>query len=84
MIRSSKSLVYALVIVAVGVYKNNTGLRITSLCLLLLSCAKLFLYDLGNLRDLYRVFALLGLALALIVVSFAYQRFVFRRDDSGK
>lgn len=39
---------------------------------------KLFLYDLAGLEDLYRVASLLGLALSLVLVSLAYQRFVFR------
>jgi hypothetical protein len=36
----------------------------------------------GRLRDLYRV-ALLGLALSLIAISLAYQRFVLRRPETG-
>jgi uncharacterized membrane protein len=49
-----------------------------SLGLFLITIAKVFLYDLGELHDLYRVASLLGLALSLIAVSLAYQRFVFR------
>jgi uncharacterized membrane protein len=46
----------------------------------MVTIAKIFLYDLGELRDLYRVGALLGLAISLIAVSLMYQRFVFRRS----
>jgi uncharacterized membrane protein len=49
-----------------------------SLGLLILTIAKVFLHDLGELRDLYRVASLVGLALSLLAVSLAYQRFVFR------
>ena len=45
----------------------------------MVTIGKIFLYDVGELSDLYRVGALLGLALSLIVVSLVYQRFVFRR-----
>jgi uncharacterized membrane protein len=45
--------------------------------------AKVFLYDLGQLRDLYRVLSLLGLAASLIAISLAYQRYVFN-DKSSK
>ena len=38
---------------------------------------KVFLHDLGELEDLYRVGSLVGLAVSLIVVSLVYQRFVF-------
>ncbi len=52
--------------------------------LLSLTLVKVFLYDLGELRDLYRVASLLGLALSLIAVSLVYQRFVFRRAAEGE
>ncbi|WP_236606535.1 DUF2339 domain-containing protein [Sandaracinus amylolyticus] len=71
--------VYALVLLALGMARGSTGLRATSLGLLVITCAKVFLYDLSHLRDLYRVAALSGLAVSLILVSLAYQRFVFRK-----
>jgi uncharacterized membrane protein len=55
-------------------------LRWLSLGLLVLTLGKVFLHDLGELKDLYRVGSLVGLALSLIVVSLIYQRFVFRSD----
>jgi uncharacterized membrane protein len=70
---------YALVILGLGMARRSTGLRWVSLTLLMVTIAKVFLYDLGELRDLYRVASLLGLALSLIIVSIAYQRFVFRQ-----
>jgi uncharacterized membrane protein len=57
--------------------KGSRGLRWLSLAFLILSIGKVFLYDLGELKDLYRVLSLLGLAFSLICVSLAYQRFVF-------
>jgi uncharacterized membrane protein len=42
---------------------------------------KVFLHDVGELGDLYRVASLLGLAISLILVSLAYQRFVLRGRD---
>jgi uncharacterized membrane protein len=71
--------VYGLVLLAIGMARSRVALRWVSLAVLLLAIAKVFLYDLGELRDLYRVLSLLGLALSLILVSFGYQRFVFRR-----
>ncbi|MDQ3035791.1 MAG: DUF2339 domain-containing protein, partial [Myxococcota bacterium] len=69
--------VYALGLLALGMWRDSTAMRVTSLGLILVTAAKVFLYDLGHLRDLYRVGALVGLALTLILVSIAYQRFVF-------
>src|SRR5216110_444290 len=70
--------VYALVLLAIGMSRRSIGLRWVSLGLFMITIAKVFLHDLGELRDLYRVASLLGLAVSLIAVSLAYQRFVFR------
>jgi uncharacterized membrane protein len=75
--------VYGLALLGAGVWRRIAGLRWASLVLVLLTVAKVFLYDLGELRDLYRVFSLLGLALSLIAVSLAYQRFVLRREPEA-
>ncbi|MCG8588854.1 MAG: DUF2339 domain-containing protein, partial [Proteobacteria bacterium] len=74
--------VYALGLLAAGVRGGSRGLRWLSLGLMLVTIVKVFLYDLGELEDLYRVASLLGLAISLIVVSFAYQRFVVVRDTA--
>lgn len=72
---------YAGALLALGMWRGSKTVRWASLGFLLLSIGKVFLYDLGELKDLYRVGSLLGLALSLLVVSFAYQRFVFRRSE---
>jgi len=69
---------YALILLGFGMARARTGLRWLSLGFLLVTIAKVFLYDLGELRDLYRVLSLVGLALSLLLVSVLYQRFVFR------
>lgn len=69
---------YGLFVLSLGMWRGSTPMRITSLLLVLFTAAKVFLYDLANLRDLYRVAALVGLAFSLIIISLAYQRFVFR------
>lgn len=75
--------VYALAILALGMRWRNGILRWLSLGLLVVTLGKVFLYDLGRLQDLYRVGSLVGLAVSLILVSLAYQRFVLRRDDDA-
>ena len=72
--------VYGLALLTAGVRIRSAALRWVSLALMLLTAAKVFLYDLGELEDLYLVGSLLGLALSLIAISLAYQRFVFRVD----
>lgn len=73
---------YAVGLLALGMARRSIGLRWVSLVFLLVTIAKVFLYDLGELRDLYRVASLLGLAVSLLGVSVAYQRFVFRGEPA--
>ena len=73
---------YALLLLGIGFGRKSVGLRWISLAFLLLTIGKVFLYDLGELEDLYRVASLVGLALSLILVSLAYQRFVFGAQGS--
>jgi uncharacterized membrane protein len=73
--------IYALVLLAVGMRRGSAALRWTSLALVIATLGKVFLYDLANLKDLYRVASLVGLALSLIAISLAYQRFVFRKPS---
>ena len=74
--------VYALLLLGIGVSRASVGLRWISLSFLVLTIGKVFLHDLGELEDLYRVASLVGLAFSLILVSLAYQRFVFRKSSS--
>jgi hypothetical protein len=74
--------IYALVLLGFGMARANIGLRWLSLSFLVVTIGKVFLYDLGELRDLYRVVSLVGLAVSLLLVSLLYQRFVFRRSSS--
>ncbi len=70
---------YAIVLLVTGVAKDLKPLRYLSLAFLLLTVAKVFLYDLSELGGIFRVFSFLGLAVGLILVSLFYQRFVFRK-----
>lgn len=73
---------FALMMLGFGLWQRSTGLRVASLGLILVTVGKVFLYDLAHLSDLYRVASLVGLALSLIVISFVYQRFVFRTTST--
>ncbi len=75
---------YAILLLGLGMWRASGGLRWLGLGLLMLTLAKVFLHDLGALTDLYRVGSLLGLAISLLLVSLAYQRFVLRRRPPGE
>jgi hypothetical protein len=76
--------VFALGLLIFGVRTKSVASRWTSLAFFLATIAKVFLYDLGFLRGLYRIGSLVGLAFALLAVSLLYQRFVFRREPVSK
>ncbi len=73
-------IVFAVALLALGMARHSSALRWLSLAFLVLAIGKVFLYDLGELEELYRVASLAGLAISLLLVSLAYQRFVFGRD----
>lgn len=77
----SISLVWALFgtgLLVLGMRRAASALRWTSLVLILGTAGKVFLLDLSQLEDLYRVASLAGLAISLLGISLLYQRFVFR------
>src|SRR6185369_2933005 len=61
--------VYALCLLGLGVWRTSSGLRWTSLVLIIVTCFKVVFYDLSHLHDLYRVASLVGLAMSLLLVS---------------
>jgi len=73
---------YAIALLVIGVWRSQKVLRFVSLGFLVLTVAKVFLYDLSNLTGIYRILSFLGLGVALILVSLLYQRFVVSREES--
>ncbi|MEO8499498.1 MAG: DUF2339 domain-containing protein, partial [Vicinamibacteria bacterium] len=72
--------VYAVALLMAGVVLNLRSIRYLSLGFMILTVGKVFLYDLAALSGIFQVLSFLGLAAGLLVVSFFYQRFVFRRS----
>lgn len=68
-----------LVLLGAGVTTRSLTARWASLVIVLLAAGKVFLVDAASLRDLYRVFSFFGLGIALMLIAFVYQRFVFRK-----
>jgi uncharacterized membrane protein len=58
----------------VGLRRDLRGMRLGGLVLLLISAAKVFLYDLATLTSVYRVASFIVLGLLLLAGAFAYQR----------
>jgi uncharacterized membrane protein len=73
---------FALVLLFLGIARSSKMTRAAALAVLLLTIAKVFLHDLWDLGALYRVGSIVGLAVALLAVSFLTQRFVFSKERS--
>jgi uncharacterized membrane protein len=67
---------FALGLLSAGIWKGLNAARYAAIALLCITLGKLFLHDLARLDQLYRVGALLGVAVIAILASFAYQRFL--------
>jgi len=78
---SAAWMLYATLLLALGVRRRAKALRYASLVVMMIAVGKVFLYDTANLGGLYRVFSFLGLGAALLLLAWVYQRFVFREPE---
>jgi uncharacterized membrane protein len=67
---------FALLLLIVGIRKQNAATRYAGLALLGITILKLFFHDLSQLDQLYRIGAFIAVAIIAIVASFLYQRFL--------
>ena len=66
---------FALILLVIGIWRKIPGARYSALGLLSVTILKLFLHDLAQLNQLYRIGALIGVAVIAMLASLAYQRF---------
>jgi len=66
---------FALVLLIIGIWRKIPGARYSALGLLSVTILKLFFHDLARLNQLYRIGALIGVAVIAMLASLAYQRF---------
>jgi len=67
---------FALLLLIAGIRMRNAHVRYGGLGLLGVTVLKLFLHDLSELDQLYRIGALIAVAIIAILASFLYQRFL--------
>ncbi|MGA7621970.1 MAG: DUF2339 domain-containing protein [Candidatus Acidiferrales bacterium] len=72
-------LLYALGLLGAGLWKKSQALRWQALVLLGVVILKVFLFDLSFLEKFYRIISFLLLGLALMLISFYYQRQLLAR-----
>lgn len=74
---SAAWLAYGLALLGLAIRFNHAALRYASLTVVMLTVAKVFVFDMSALEGLYRAASFLGLGLALVGIGWLYQRFVF-------
>lgn len=77
-------LVFGMLLLTAGIYRHNRPGRVAAVALIAVTACKAFLYDMGSLGGLYRVFSLVGLAVSLSLVALALQKYVLQgsKDES--
>jgi uncharacterized membrane protein len=67
---------FALLLLIIGIRRDLKPVRYASLGLLAVTLLKLFLHDLSQLDQLYRIAAFIVVAIIAMLASFLYQRFL--------
>ena len=67
-------MVFGAILLTVGFWRRSAFLRWQALVLLAATIVKVFLYDMSELSQGYRILSFLGLGALLLAVSFVYQR----------
>ena len=67
-------MVFGVILLSVGFWRRSAFLRWQGLVLLAVAIAKVFLVDMSELSQGYRVLSFIGLGALLLAVSFVYQR----------
>ncbi len=71
---------FALTLLIVGFWVSARGARYAGIGLMALTLLKVFFHDLASLESIYRIAALIGVAILALAASFLYQRFFDRTE----
>jgi uncharacterized membrane protein len=66
---------FALGLMGIGIWKRQPETRYVGISLLVIALVKLFLHDLDNISNIYRVGVLVTVAIITLAASYLYQRF---------
>jgi hypothetical protein len=77
--------IYALLLIALGIWKKKLHLRIAAIVLFSATLVKLFLYDLSSLDTISKTIVFVVLGVLLLVISFLYTKYrkVIFEDREG-
>lgn len=74
--------VYSFLLIAFGIWKNKMYLRIGGMALFAITLLKLFFYDISHLNTISKTIVFLSLGVLLLIVSFLYNKYKTRIDDT--
>jgi uncharacterized membrane protein len=79
-------MIFGALLLGVGFWRRSAFLRWQALVLLAVTVGKVFVWDMSELSQGYRVLSFLGLGALLMAVSYVYQRdwLDLRGDKGGK
>lgn len=76
--------VYSLVLIVVGIWKNDKYLRLGAMALFALTLIKLFFYDLISMDTISKTIIFVSLGLLLLLISFLYNKYTARINNSDE
>jgi uncharacterized membrane protein len=71
---------FALALLVLGIWKHSPHARFAAIGLLVLTLIKVFIHDLAAIENVFRIGALVGVAIIAFIASFLYQRFFDRKE----
>ena len=72
---------FSLGLLGIGFARHSKGARYAATGLLIATLLKVFLHDLSQIQSIFRIGALIGVAIIAFVASFLYQRFFDRTAE---
>jgi len=75
---------YALLLIALGIWKNKKHMRIGAIILFSLTLVKLFLYDISSLDTIAKTIVFVSLGILLLIISFLYNKYKHIISDETK
>ena len=73
---------FSLGLLAMGFWKGSKHARYAAVALLVVTLLKVFIHDLAAIQNIFRIGALVGVAVIAFIASFLYQRFFDRSKAS--
>jgi uncharacterized membrane protein len=67
--------IYSLLLIALGIWKKRTHLRIGAIALFGVTLVKLFLYDIADLNTIAKTIVFVSLGVLLLIISFLYNKY---------